>query len=68
MAKRLDWRVAKSKRRRGAFQVGAVDVHSDGEVYVATFAGVGAEERALEYALWKNLGYGVQSRKGRGVE
>jgi len=34
--------------------VGAVDYASEGEMYIAVFSGFAAEERALEYAAWKN--------------
>lgn len=36
------------------WRVEAINYEGDGEVYVAVFSGPGAEERAHEYADWKN--------------
>ncbi len=39
-----------------AWRVEAIDYDGDGTTYAATFTGPGAEERAKEYARWKNRG------------
>jgi hypothetical protein len=42
------------RRCEGDWRVEAVDTESEGECYVAIFTGPRAEERAREYAAWKN--------------
>ncbi|MBX3362423.1 MAG: hypothetical protein KF705_13440 [Phycisphaeraceae bacterium] len=42
----------------GAWSAGVVDYASEGEVYTVEFWGYHAEERAREYAAWKNAGNG----------
>jgi hypothetical protein len=46
--------VKESPERLEDWVVGAVDYASEGEIYIAIFAGIEAEERAREYAAWKN--------------
>lgn len=38
----------------GEWRVEAIDFGSEGECYVAIFSGPDAEDRAREYAAWKN--------------
>lgn len=39
---------------RDEWHVEAIDHDSEGECYVTSFVGLKAEERAKEYAAWKN--------------
>jgi hypothetical protein len=50
----LEFEVKESGDHADTWIVGAVDYPSEGEMYVAVFAGFAAEERAREYAVWKN--------------
>lgn len=43
----------KASRSNGEWVVEAIDAECDGEVCVAAFSGLGAKERAAEYAAWK---------------
>ena len=52
--RRLNYEVKESRKRPDDWIVGAIDYDSEGEVYTAAFSGVAAEERAREYAVWKN--------------
>lgn len=45
----------------GEWRVEAINYASEGEVYVAIFAGPLAEERAKEYARWKNESAGQRA-------
>jgi hypothetical protein len=42
-----------SSNNTGEWVVEAVDEEGGGEVYLTRFSGPGAEERAKEYAAWK---------------
>jgi hypothetical protein len=44
----------------GEWVVEAINHDNDGEVYMARFSGPHAEDRANEYAAWKNSGIGWQ--------
>lgn len=44
--------------------VNAVNEASDGQVYVTLFSGPEAEQRAREYADWKNTGDGAKETGG----
>ena len=47
------YEVAESKRTKGEWHVEAINYHVDGEIYVTIFSGPKAQERAKEYAQWK---------------
>lgn len=50
----LFYECQKSKSCIDEWVVEAIDYDSEGEIYAATFSGHGAQERAEEYAAWKN--------------
>ncbi len=53
LPEKLLWEVVESRQCSGVWHVEAIDHASEGEVYMAVFTGPGAEERAREYATWK---------------
>lgn len=50
----LTYECVKSRVCQDEWVVEAIDYGSEGQIYAATFSGPGAEERAREYAAWKN--------------
>ncbi len=48
----MHYEVVESKQYSGHWHVEAID--GDGRVFVVVFSGPSAEERAHEYASWKN--------------
>ena len=56
--KTLTFEVAKSKQCIYEWVVEAINYAGEGEIYAALFSGPLAEERAREYAEWKNGGSG----------
>jgi hypothetical protein len=50
----MDYEIAEDRKYKGTWRVEAINYASDGEVRVAVFSGPDAEERAREYAQWKN--------------
>lgn len=50
----MNYEVAKDRELMDTWRVEAVNEQGDGEVYVAIFSGPDAEDRAREYADWKN--------------
>ncbi len=50
----MEWEILNDKGDLDAWRVEAIDFENEGECNVAIFAGPGAEERAEEYAAWKN--------------
>lgn len=46
--------VIKDQTTMDTWRVEAINQHGDGEVFVSIFSGPDAEERAHEYADWKN--------------
>lgn len=57
-ARRMTYGVHSPTDRLETWSVGAVDYASEGEVYAIVFWGYHAEDRAREYAAWKNAGNG----------
>jgi hypothetical protein len=49
----MQYEVFEDRHSPGEWRVEAIDTESEGEVYVATFSGPSAEERAHAYAEWK---------------
>ncbi len=49
----MEYEVTQDKHTHGGWRVEAIDYES-GNVYIATFLGLGAEKRAREYALFKS--------------
>lgn len=58
----LHYECVKSRFCPDEWVVEAIDHASEGEIYAATFSGPGAEERAEEYARWKNARLAAASR------
>jgi hypothetical protein len=58
----MEWECFEDKRDAGDWRVEAIDFDNEGRVYVATFSGPHAQERAEEYAALKN---GQESRLER---
>jgi hypothetical protein len=50
----LAYEVVEDNLHPGDWRVEAIDHASEGECYIAIFTGPRAEERAREYAMWKN--------------
>jgi len=50
----MEWSVVEDKRNPGEWRVEALDFDNEGAVYVTIFAGPEAQDRANEYAEWKN--------------
>jgi hypothetical protein len=50
----MRYEVKASEELPGEWLAGAVDEQGEGEIYVVTFSGPQAQERAEEYAEWKN--------------
>lgn len=50
----LVYECVKSRFCQDEWVVEAINYAQDGEIYSATFSGPGAEDRAKEYAGWKN--------------
>jgi hypothetical protein len=55
----LSFEAIESQGAVDEWRVEAINHAGDGEVYVALFSGPMAQERALEYAEWKNAGNGI---------
>jgi hypothetical protein len=53
-AKRVAYEVVRSEGVEDEYRVEGIDYAHDGIVYVAIFSGPEAEQRAREYALFKN--------------
>ena len=51
----MKYEVVEHKKFPGEWAVEAINYVGDGEVYDALFSGPKAEERAREYAAYKNL-------------
>lgn len=49
----MKWEVVQSRWCPADWIVEAIDYQNEGQVYVATFSGPLAQERAEEYAAWK---------------
>ena len=62
MSDKLVYECVQSKAEEDEWIVEAIDYGSEGEIYAATFSGPGAEERAGEYAAWKNARHGSANR------
>lgn len=52
----MEYEVIRSKDVPEEWRVEGIDFDSDGQVYVAIFSGPNAQDRAHEYAAWKNAG------------
>lgn len=50
----MDWEAIPDRQYPDHWRVEAVNYAGDGEVYVAVFSGPDAQERAQEYADWKD--------------
>jgi len=50
----MDWTVVEDGQKNGDWRVEAIDFENEGVVYVATFSGPDAKQRAEEYASIKN--------------
>lgn len=50
----MNYEVVKDRTMLDTWRVEAINEQGDGEVYVTIFSGPDAEERAHEYADWKN--------------
>lgn len=50
----MKYEVIEDREVRGSWRVEAIDYENEGVGYIAIFAGPSAQERADEYALWKN--------------
>jgi len=50
----MQYTLVKDRTTMDTWRVEAINEHRDGEVYVAIFSGPDAEQRAHEYADWKN--------------
>lgn len=50
----MNYEVTADRRSTGAWRVEGIDFENEGIVYVAIFSGPNAQERAEEYARWKN--------------
>lgn len=50
----MEYEVIQSQDVPGEWRVEAIDFETDGQVYVTIFSGPEAQERAHEYAAWKN--------------
>lgn len=48
------WETVEHKNYPGEWVTEAIDYASEGEIYCALFSGPRAEERAKQYAAWKN--------------
>ena len=46
--------IKRSARFPGEWVVEAIDREGEGDVYLAIFSGPAAQERASDYAAWKN--------------
>lgn len=62
----LVYECVKSRFCLDEWVVEAIDYGSEGEIYAATFSGPGAQQRAEEYAAWKNAGHGSTGRATAG--
>lgn len=50
----LHYETIEDQLQPGDYRVEAIDSEGDGEVYTAIFIGPDADQRAQEYAGWKN--------------
>jgi len=60
---RMKFEAAPCRHNLSDWVVEAYDMESEGECYCATFYGMRAEDRAREYAEWKNAGGGIDYRE-----
>jgi hypothetical protein len=49
------YEVTESKGTKGEWHVEAINYDVDGEIYVTIFSGPKAQERAKDYAQWKEM-------------
>ncbi len=61
----MRYETVKDRHLPDTWRTEAIDFDSEGEVYVAIFSGPLAEERAREYARWKNMGEGADEVRSR---
>lgn len=59
----MQFEVVQSKDQPGEWRVEATNETGDGEVFVTIFSGPKAEERAREYAEWKNASGGARLKR-----
>lgn len=50
----MQYTIEKDRVTMDTWRVEAINERGDGEIYVTIFSGPNAEERAHEYADWKN--------------
>src|SRR6266404_3023251 len=50
----MEWISVQDRRNQGDWRVEGIDFDNEGQVYVTIFSGPDAQERADEYAEWKN--------------
>lgn len=50
----MEHEVTEDRLNPGDYRVEAIDKDGDGQVYIAIFVGPNAQQKAEEYAEWKN--------------
>lgn len=58
----MKWQIVQSRTFIGEWRVEAIDYDDEGQLYVATFTGPGAKERAEEYSAFKSGAGAVLTR------